>query len=114
METNLARLAEATLTAWVTIRRCGSTASGTRPATCTTGPPGSPVACATSGVRPGDRVVVVMANCPEVTISYSAIWRAGAVVTPVIFLVSTAPNFTTSCSTPALWPWSPPRSSCRR
>jgi long-chain acyl-CoA synthetase len=27
-----------------------------------------------------------MANCPEVTIAYNAIWRAGAVVTPVIFL----------------------------
>jgi long-chain acyl-CoA synthetase len=40
------------------------------------------------GVRPGDRVVVIMANCPEVGIVYSAIWRAGAVATPVIFLVS--------------------------
>jgi long-chain acyl-CoA synthetase len=40
------------------------------------------------GVRPGDRVVVVMSNCPEVTILYNAIWRAGAVVTPVVFLVS--------------------------
>ena len=40
------------------------------------------------GVRPGDRVVVIMANCPEVGITYNAVWRAGAVVTPVIFLVS--------------------------
>ncbi len=40
------------------------------------------------GVGPGDRVVVFMANCPEVGIVYSAIWRAGAVVTPVIFLIS--------------------------
>ncbi|SDK16070.1 class I adenylate-forming enzyme family protein [Streptomyces indicus] len=40
------------------------------------------------GVRPGDRVVVLMANCPEVGITYQAIWRAGAVVTPVMFLVS--------------------------
>jgi long-chain acyl-CoA synthetase len=39
-------------------------------------------------VRPGDRVVVVMANCPEVTMVYHAIWRAGAVVTPVVFLVT--------------------------
>jgi len=31
-----------------------------------------------------------MANCPEVTIAYNAIWRAGAVVTPVIFLVPPA------------------------
>ncbi|PKK15804.1 AMP-binding protein [Thermomonospora sp. CIF 1] len=40
------------------------------------------------GVRPGDRVVVMMANCPEVGITYQALWRAGAVVTPVVFLVS--------------------------
>jgi len=38
------------------------------------------------GVRPGDRVVVMTMNAPEVFISYRAIWRAGAVVTPVIFL----------------------------
>ncbi|HEX5497183.1 MAG TPA: AMP-binding protein, partial [Mycobacteriales bacterium] len=42
------------------------------------------------GVAPGDRVVVLMANCPEVSITYTAIWRAGAVATPVIFLVSAA------------------------
>jgi long-chain acyl-CoA synthetase len=40
------------------------------------------------GVAAGERVVVLMANCPEVGIAYSAIWRAGAVVTPVVFLVS--------------------------
>jgi long-chain acyl-CoA synthetase len=40
------------------------------------------------GVSPGERVVVLMANCPEVGITYNAIWRAGAVVTPVVFLVS--------------------------
>ena len=40
------------------------------------------------GVKPGQRVVVLMANCPEVLISYNAIWRAGAVVTPVVFLAS--------------------------
>ena len=40
------------------------------------------------GVGPGDRVVVLMANCPEVFIAYNAIWRAGAVVTPVVFLVT--------------------------
>ena len=43
-----------------------------------------------TGIEPGDRVVVLMANCPEVTIAYNAIWRAGAVVTPVIFLVPPA------------------------
>ena len=41
-----------------------------------------------AGVQPGDRVVVLMTNTPEVGITYSAAWRAGAVVTPVLFLVS--------------------------
>src|SRR4029077_1018513 len=36
----------------------------------------------------GERVVVLMANCPEVGIAYSAIWRAGAGVAPVVCLVS--------------------------
>jgi len=40
------------------------------------------------GVRPGDRLLVLMANCPEVLITYTAAWRVGAVVTPLIFLVS--------------------------
>ncbi|WP_203910331.1 class I adenylate-forming enzyme family protein [Rhizocola hellebori] len=40
------------------------------------------------GVAPGDRVVVMMANCPEVFVSYHAIWRAGAVVAPAIFLMT--------------------------
>ncbi len=39
------------------------------------------------GVAPGDRVVVTMANCPEVGLAYNAIWRAGAVVTPAMFLL---------------------------
>jgi long-chain acyl-CoA synthetase len=42
------------------------------------------------GVRPGDRVVVLMANCPEVGIAYNAVWRIGAVVTPAIFLLPRA------------------------
>ncbi|MFZ0380375.1 MAG: AMP-binding protein [Solirubrobacteraceae bacterium] len=41
------------------------------------------------GIEPGERVVVCMANCPEVTVSYHALWRAGAVVTPAMFLLST-------------------------
>lgn len=41
-----------------------------------------------AGVQPGDRVVVLMANGPEVPEAYAAIWWAGAVVTPVVFLVS--------------------------
>ena len=40
--------------------------------------------------RARDRVVVLMANCPEVGIAYEAIWRAGAVVTPAIFLLPPA------------------------
>jgi long-chain acyl-CoA synthetase len=40
------------------------------------------------GVTPGDRVVVCMANCPEVSIVYQALWRAGAVITPVMFVLS--------------------------
>src|SRR5947209_1890824 len=39
------------------------------------------------GVAPGDRVVVCMANCPEVSIAYQALWLAGAVVTPAMFLL---------------------------
>jgi len=39
------------------------------------------------GLAPGDRVVVTMANCPEVGIAYNAIWRAGGVVTPATFLL---------------------------
>jgi long-chain acyl-CoA synthetase len=40
------------------------------------------------GVRPGDRVVLCMANCPEVGLTYAALWRAGAVATPVLFLLT--------------------------
>ena len=42
------------------------------------------------GVSPGERVVVCMANGPEVEVAYAAIWRAGAVVTPVIFVLTEA------------------------
>jgi long-chain acyl-CoA synthetase len=41
------------------------------------------------GIAPGDRVVVSMANCPEVSMVYQALWRAGAVVTPATFLLTT-------------------------
>ncbi|WP_433435208.1 AMP-binding protein [Nonomuraea sp. CA-141351] len=40
-----------------------------------------------AGIRPGDRVVVMMATSPEVPLVYQALWAAGAVVTPVVFLV---------------------------
>jgi long-chain acyl-CoA synthetase len=39
------------------------------------------------GVAPGQRVMVTMANSPEVGIAYQALWRAGAVVTPANFLL---------------------------
>jgi long-chain acyl-CoA synthetase len=39
------------------------------------------------GVKPGERVVVSMANRPEVSVVYQAVWRAGAVVTPATFLL---------------------------
>jgi long-chain acyl-CoA synthetase len=42
------------------------------------------------GIQPGERVVVLMSNCPDVSVAYDAVWRAGAVLTPVIFLLSPA------------------------
>ncbi|MCW2759603.1 MAG: AMP-dependent synthetase and ligase [Nocardioidaceae bacterium] len=40
------------------------------------------------GVGVGDRVIVLMMNTPEVFVTYKAVWRAGAVLTPVLFLQS--------------------------
>ena len=42
------------------------------------------------GVAPGDRVVVMLPNCPEVMQSYGGILRAGGVIVPVIFLLGEA------------------------
>ncbi|MDB4988838.1 MAG: acyl-CoA synthetase/AMP-acid ligase, partial [Myxococcaceae bacterium] len=39
------------------------------------------------GLGRDDRVVVLTPNCPEVLISYPAIWRIGAVVVPVLFML---------------------------
>ena len=39
------------------------------------------------GVAPGERVVVTMANSPDVGVLYQALWRAGTVVTPAMFLL---------------------------
>jgi long-chain acyl-CoA synthetase len=39
------------------------------------------------GIENGDRVVVMMLNCPEVVISYQALARAGAVIIPVLPLL---------------------------
>ncbi|MED3668000.1 long-chain fatty acid--CoA ligase [Geobacillus kaustophilus] len=41
------------------------------------------------GVRQGDRVVVIMPNCPEVVIAFSGVLKAGAVVVPVLPLLQT-------------------------
>ncbi|MGH2728422.1 MAG: class I adenylate-forming enzyme family protein [Actinomycetota bacterium] len=41
------------------------------------------------GVRPGERVAVMLPNCPEVGISYGGILRMGGVVVPVLFLLVT-------------------------
>ena len=42
------------------------------------------------GVLPGDRVVVMLPNCPQVMQSYGGILRVGAVIVPVIFLLGEA------------------------
>src|SRR5437879_4107930 len=42
------------------------------------------------GIDKGDRVIVMMLNCPEVIISYQAIARAGAVIIPVLPLLKGA------------------------
>ncbi len=39
------------------------------------------------GIEKGDRVMVMMLNCPEVVISYQAIARAGAIIIPVLPLL---------------------------
>jgi len=39
------------------------------------------------GVGPGDKVVVMLLNCPEVVISYQGILRAGGIIVPVLFLL---------------------------
>jgi long-chain acyl-CoA synthetase len=40
------------------------------------------------GLGPGDRVVVLLPNCPEVLQAYAAILKAGGVIVPVVFLLS--------------------------
>src|ERR1700722_7071462 len=41
-----------------------------------------------AGLRPGERVVICMANCPEVSVSYHPVWRGGAGAAPGVFLLS--------------------------
>jgi long-chain acyl-CoA synthetase len=40
------------------------------------------------GLAPGERVVVTMTNCAEVGVIYQAVWRAGLVATPAMFLLA--------------------------
>jgi long-chain acyl-CoA synthetase len=40
------------------------------------------------GVRRGDRVAVIAPNCPEVGITYAAVWRIGAITVPILFLLA--------------------------
>ena len=42
------------------------------------------------GVKRGDRVAVTMPNCPEVLQSFQAVWKIGAVIVPVNYLISEA------------------------
>src|SRR6266536_10678 len=42
------------------------------------------------GLCAGDPVVLLMPNCPEIALASTPIWRAGAAVTPVVFLVDPA------------------------
>jgi long-chain acyl-CoA synthetase len=42
------------------------------------------------GVSPGDRVVVLLPNCPEVLQAYAGILKTGAVIVPIVFLLTPA------------------------
>lgn len=42
------------------------------------------------GVGRGDRVAVITPNCPEVGITYAAVWRIGAITVPILFLLAQA------------------------
>jgi long-chain acyl-CoA synthetase len=40
------------------------------------------------GVGPGDRVVVLLPNCPEVLQAYGGVLKVGAVIVPIVFLLT--------------------------
>ena len=40
-------------------------------------------ALAKAGIGPGDRVAAFMKNCPEYSVVFYAVWRAGAVIVPM-------------------------------
>jgi long-chain acyl-CoA synthetase len=39
------------------------------------------------GVKRGDRIILQMPNCPEALQSFSAVWRMGAVIVPINYLI---------------------------
>jgi long-chain acyl-CoA synthetase len=39
------------------------------------------------GIAPGDRVATLLSNCPEILSAYAAIFKAGAVAVPLMFLL---------------------------
>jgi len=39
------------------------------------------------GIRKGDRIILQMPNCPEVLESFGAVWRLGAVIVPINYLI---------------------------
>src|ERR1700682_1916325 len=47
-------------------------------------------ALAGMGVKRGDRVAVMTPNCPEVGLTYAAVWRLGAITVPILFLLAQA------------------------
>ena len=55
------------------------------------------------GVEPGDRVMVMLPNCPDVMQSYGGILQAGGVIVPVIAVFDAAvPSAITSVAPTAL------------
>jgi len=56
------------------------------------------------GVRPGDRVLVLLPNSPEVQQAYTGILKTGAVIVPVVFLLGPWRSATSS-RTPARRSW---------
>jgi long-chain acyl-CoA synthetase len=47
------------------------------------------LACALQnlGVKRGDRVILQMPNCPEVLHGFSAVWRIGAIIVPINYMI---------------------------
>ena len=54
-------------------------------------------------VGPGDRVVVLLPNCPEVLAAYTGILKTGAVIVPIVFLLSPTRSATSSRTPRRRW-----------